>query len=101
MAIIPLKWGATCGECGKELAAGSPARYHGRGQIDCLDCPDPYADPCPRCGSTAIMEVIYGLPGEKAMWLQSIGEAELRGCIVDSPVNRKCKKCEHEWEEGD
>ena len=55
---------------------------------------------CPKCDSTEVIRIIYGLPAdrEEAMKADREGKIKLGGCIVgeESP-NFTCKSCGKEW----
>jgi len=55
---------------------------------------------CPRCESTEVIRIIYGLPAnrEEAMKAEREGKIKLGGCLVgeESP-NFTCKSCGKEW----
>jgi len=55
---------------------------------------------CPKCESTEVIRIIYGLPvdREEAMKAEREGRIKLGGCIVgeESP-NFTCKSCGKEW----
>lgn len=53
---------------------------------------------CPDCGSTRILEILYGLPTLEAFERSERGELMLGGCCIypDSP-DFFCKACHHEW----
>lgn len=55
---------------------------------------------CPVCGSSEVIEIVYGDPTEEAIKEYEKGNIELGGCIFegDEP-NRKCKNCGSTWEE--
>lgn len=57
---------------------------------------------CPNCGSSNIVEIIYGMPTREAFLEEKAGKIKLGGCVVQphSP-DKFCKDCEFEWLAGD
>jgi hypothetical protein len=55
---------------------------------------------CPKCNSTDIIPVVYGLPAQGMREAQDRGEVLCGGCVVgnDSPTQH-CNTCEHRWKE--
>lgn len=52
---------------------------------------------CPRCGSSDVSEVIYGLPGHPVPAGKTIG-----GCLVGPDgADWICGACKHEWQTQD
>ena len=53
---------------------------------------------CPECGSTDVVEIIYGYPGPELRDREIKGEVALGGCCVE-PGNPAlhCNACEHRW----
>ena len=53
---------------------------------------------CPKCGSSNVIKIIYGLPSYELFQDAEKGKVKLGGCIIreDNP-NWYCKDCEHEW----
>jgi hypothetical protein len=50
--------------------------------------------PCPRCGSTDAVEIIYGLPDMELGMAAERGEVVLGGCIVgDESPDYECRRC--------
>ena len=53
---------------------------------------------CPHCGSTEVIPILYGYPGDEMLEQLHRGEIALGGCcITDDQPNWRCKKCEHGW----
>jgi hypothetical protein len=55
---------------------------------------------CPNCGSTNVLEIIYGMPTHEAFLQEEAGEIKLGGCCVSMEGNDPeyyCKDCEFEW----
>jgi predicted RNA-binding Zn-ribbon protein involved in translation (DUF1610 family) len=53
---------------------------------------------CPKCGSSNVIPIIYGLPSYEAFLESKEGKIKLGGCIVsDDNPNWHCKDCGHEW----
>ncbi len=53
---------------------------------------------CPECGSTDIVPIAYGLPGQELVEAADRGEVILGGCIVwDNAPNLHCKACGTQW----
>lgn len=65
------------------------------------------APPCPNCGSTDTVPIIYGLPAEEAFEEEREGKVVLGGCIIfENSPKWHCKSCGYEWgrheaEQGD
>ncbi|MEQ8717703.1 MAG: hypothetical protein RIE08_08840 [Acidimicrobiales bacterium] len=60
-------------------------------------------DPCPRCGSDRVVEVVYGMPGPDVAEASRRGEVALGGCCIgfDDPTHR-CLDCEADlWDRPD
>ena len=50
--------------------------------------------PCPRCGSTDAIEVVYGEPTHEAFLASERGEIVLGGCLVgDESPDYECRGC--------
>jgi GTP pyrophosphokinase len=57
---------------------------------------------CIRCGAGDIVPVLIGLPDVEAMELQTVGEVELHGCVVDEETpDWACHVCGHRWRDPD
>jgi hypothetical protein len=53
---------------------------------------------CVKCGSTRVIPIRYGYPGDKMLKLSKEGKIKLGGCVVvDDNPNLCCVKCENEW----
>jgi hypothetical protein len=49
---------------------------------------------CPRCGSTQVVRIVYGLPTAKTVASANRGEIKLGGCCVSRYSPRLyCKDC--------
>lgn len=50
--------------------------------------------PCPRCGSTDAIRIIYGLPDHELFAASERGEVALGGCVIgeESP-DFECRAC--------
>jgi hypothetical protein len=56
------------------------------------------APPCPVCGDTAVVPIIYGLPTSEAFAMVERGEAALGGCVISREAPRwRCKACHMEF----
>lgn len=55
------------------------------------------SNPCPRCGSTDVIPILYGTAGRTAALAQNSG-VELAGRVwdADAPSSR-CRACRHTW----
>jgi len=56
---------------------------------------------CPECGSTKVVEVVYGYPTDEASAAAASGGLILGGCMpeFDGPVPVwGCRACSHEWQ---
>lgn len=62
------------------------------------DGPDETAPlpPCPKCGGTEIVPVVFGLPGEELMERARRGEVALGGCMPLPGILGACTGC-GEW----
>lgn len=54
---------------------------------------EPEVTPCPDCGSTEVVPVVFGLPGPELLERARRGEVALGGCMVDPNVRGRCKRC--------
>jgi hypothetical protein len=56
---------------------------------------------CPKCGSSQVVPVLYGLPSEEAMEAGGRGEIAFGGCCLPSDpsqMNRwACNGCHFRW----
>lgn len=54
--------------------------------------------PCPCCGSTQVIPIIYGMPDEELVLQDAQGTAKIGGVAEydDSPTWH-CQNCKHEW----
>ena len=56
---------------------------------------------CPKCGSSEVVPIAYGMPGSELVEAYERGEVELGGCVVtDRDPEWHCKTCGHEWSKG-
>ena len=54
---------------------------------------------CPKCGSTSIAPIVYGLPGPKLMEESREGRVVLGGCVItDEDPTHACLDCGSRWE---
>ena len=50
--------------------------------------------PCPRCGSTDAIRIIYGMPDHDLFAASERGEVALGGCVIgDESPNYECRGC--------
>lgn len=49
---------------------------------------------CPECGSSDVVEIVYGYPGPEMVEASLNGEVELGGCCL-SDIQWRCRACEH------
>ena len=50
--------------------------------------------PCPRCGSTDAVRILYGMPTEDAFEASERGEFVLGGCVIgDESPDFECRGC--------
>jgi hypothetical protein len=50
--------------------------------------------PCPRCGSTDAIRIIYGLPDHELFEASERGEVALGGCVIgDESPDFECRAC--------
>jgi hypothetical protein len=55
--------------------------------------------PCPKCGSTDVVPIEYGYPGQEMMDAAKRGLIELGGCCVSDDDPRKhCRACGEEFD---
>lgn len=62
--------------------------------------PDPAAESskCPRCRSTDVVPICYGLPGPEAVEASGRGEIVLGGCVViEGSPEWQCRRCGARW----
>jgi hypothetical protein len=53
---------------------------------------------CPKCGSRAVVPIIYGYPAPSLSRKAARGEVSLGGCcIVDGMPDWSCRTCHNEW----
>ena len=72
-------------------------------ELDGLDPTDgelPWQQVCPRCGSGAVIPILYGIRNPTSSALEAHGVLELgESTAPDRPTSR-CKDCEHGWTLG-
>lgn len=51
--------------------------------------------PCPQCGCTKVIPVVFGLPGDALMERARRGEVALGGCMRLEGVLGACTECGH------
>jgi len=49
--------------------------------------------PCPQCGCTKVVPVVFGLPGDELMERARRGEVALGGCMPLPGVIGACTEC--------
>lgn len=56
---------------------------------------EPALPPCPACGSTDAVRIVYGLPGADLFEAADGGEVRLGGCLIgeESP-DYECRSCD-------
>jgi hypothetical protein len=65
-----------------------------------MDIPQARDSPmrCPRCDSTAVLPIIYGLPAEELRREAEAGKVALGGCsVTDNDPSRVCDDCGWTW----
>jgi len=60
------------------------------------------ATACPKCGSRAVLPIVYGMPGPELTEESLAGKVALGGCLVfpDAP-DHICQDCGHDWRVGE
>lgn len=54
---------------------------------------------CPRCGSTSVVPILYGMPSHEAREAAERGELVIGGCEVEiGQPSHACRACGHRWE---
>jgi hypothetical protein len=53
--------------------------------------------PCPRCGATDTLPILYGWPDVEMLELESEGQIVLGGCVL-RPEAWQCRECKARWE---
>jgi hypothetical protein len=54
--------------------------------------------PCPACGSTGVVEILWGMPGPDALDQAAGRDVEFGGCCIpENAPDFRCGACEHEW----
>ena len=55
-------------------------------------------EPCPKCGSKSVIEILYGFPTEEQQEAARRGAIALGGCMLELGSPKFCcKYCEHSW----
>ncbi len=55
-------------------------------------------EPCPACGSTDAIPIVYGFPGSALAEASMRGEVVLGGCMVqEGNPAWCCRRCETRW----
>lgn len=55
-------------------------------------------NPCPRCGSRAVIPILYGLPNAATNALAATGSIELAGRVhEEGQPGSRCRDCGHGW----
>ena len=103
---------ARCPRCGRQLiTCGCPFDElddgEGFDESDDFDELDggppgelPWKQACPRCGSAAVIPILYGIRNPTSAALEAHGVLELgESTDPDRPTSR-CKECEHGWTLG-
>jgi hypothetical protein len=64
-----------------------------------MDLGIPVPDRCPKCGGSAVVPILYGLPGPKAFEAAERGEVVLGGCLIPEPPLPRwaCRGCGTRW----
>lgn len=53
---------------------------------------------CPQCGSSKVLDIMYGMPTMEAFEMYERGEIKLGGCcITGEDPQYYCRECENEW----
>jgi hypothetical protein len=53
---------------------------------------------CPRCGSTRVAEIVYGLPSAELLEASRKGKIALGGCVIEPDIPTwLCRACGEEW----
>ncbi len=53
---------------------------------------------CPKCGSDAVVDILFGYPTPEAFEARDRGEIELGGCVINEDDPQwVCKNCENRW----
>lgn len=118
-----------CEQEGGEPIAGSVTRKLSHGRLykvgDCPACgehafefggdegepvPEDYPlpefppqGPCPKCGSTDTVRIVYGLPSDELLLAASRGNVKLGGCLIGETIDGRdgpehsCKACGASW----
>lgn len=57
-------------------------------------------EPCPKCGSQAVVDIVYGFPTDEMKEAVRRGAITLGGCMLGD-ARFFCKRCDHCWPEDD
>ena len=54
---------------------------------------------CPKCKSSKVIKIVYGMPDYSLQEDEEKGKVVLGGCVIheDAPKYH-CKKCQYEWD---
>lgn len=59
-------------------------------------------EPCPKCGSRSVVEILYGFPTEVQQEAASRGALALGGCMFElGGPSFHCKQCGHSWPQNE
>jgi len=54
---------------------------------------------CPSCKAKEGVDILYGMPTPESFENAERGELAIGGCVIeDNQPDRRCLKCEHEWQ---
>ena len=54
---------------------------------------------CPSCKDKEGVNILYGMPSPELFEKAERGEIALGGCVIEeSQPDRRCLKCNHEWQ---
>ena len=54
---------------------------------------------CPSCKAKDGVDILYGMPSPELIEKAERGEIALGGCVIEeNQPDRRCLKCEHEWQ---
>jgi len=57
---------------------------------------------CPKCNSTNIVPIVYGMPGPELMEKNHEGKIHIGGCAIKlDSFDRHCNDCENQWNKAD
>lgn len=103
-AGFPYAHGVRCGHCGRERVDLDHVRSCAIGRpktVEAIQAPEvpPTHRTCPKCGSTDVVTIAYGYPGQKMEEAARRGEIVLGGCCP-LPFDSECRQCGHSWTAG-